>query len=770
MQAPSYSNLRMLVLPAIALVGSTAGAAGGPGIEEIVVTAQKREQSLQDVPISITALTGDSLVANRITDVRDLNAVAPNLSVRMTSGGLQQPAYSMRGIITSGSAPGSDKGISVYIDGVYLQNTNGAVFELADIDRIEVLKGPQGTLFGRNATGGAISFVTRDPSGTFGIQQEVSYGNYDQFRSKTNIDLPAWGPLSAALSYIHSERRGDIRNLGAGAVWDFRNATGGTSRFRRAADYLGSQNMDTARVALKLDLDAVSLSYKFDYSENDYSPEGQGVAGSALYVLNSVAPGFGDGIQFLLDNQPDSGVLTPISTKRPAAINNWFSTRSYTRNQGHNLTLRWALSDDIRLTNILASRKMRTGTSFQLSGLGGLIDVFPGSPTAGQPYLLLDNATGIEQEQWSNEIQLNIDKKWANITAGYIHFDDRLQAGSYPNTPNVIQFSSVPDFTWPATGNRRTRVHSKSDALFLQPEIHVTDKFDFVLGARVTVDDKEGVDNTLTAGYSMPIDYREHKTTYSVGLNHQTTDNIFLFAKYGTGYISGGFLATRAFKPETAKSWEAGIKGDFFNRHLRSNLSFFDVKYEDMQFNASGVAVGIIEAPEVVVNGGNSKARGFEWENTAIPFNNLTLGLNIGYTDFKYTRVDPVIGTIDTYLPINRPKWTNTGSIQYETGKIIAGGHLVFRVDANYRSKTYLAFGQPSEELIAATTTHDSWILNGRIALSELELLGTTAQVAVWGKNLADNRQLANVSSLAFLYPGSYERARTYGIDLSVAF
>lgn len=132
-------------------------------VEEIVVTAQKREQSVQDVPIAVTAISEASIEANRITSVQDLSGLAPNVIVRPTAGGSAIPSFSMRGLTSFGVVPGSDKQVSINLDGVYISATRGALFELPDIARIEVLRGPQGTLFGRNATAGAVSIVTKDP-------------------------------------------------------------------------------------------------------------------------------------------------------------------------------------------------------------------------------------------------------------------------------------------------------------------------------------------------------------------------------------------------------------------------------------------------------------------------------------------------------------------------------------------------------------------------------------------------------------------------------
>jgi iron complex outermembrane receptor protein len=739
---------------------------GADHIEDIVVTAQRREQNLQDVPISITALGETQLTANRVFDVRDLSAIAPNLTVKMSAPGSGQPKYSMRGLLTAGAAPGSDKGISIYMDGVYMQASVGTLFQMADVDRIEVLKGPQGTLFGRNSTGGAISIVTHNPSGEFAVRQELTYGNYDQFRSKTRIDLPKVGPLSASFAYVHSQRDGDVRNLGAGTTWDYSAANRG---LRTSPTRLGDENVEAFFASLRLDLsDNFNLLYKFDYSENTYTPDAQGMA-----FIDSPA------IAGTLAIQPNPGVLTPVTNLRPKAVNNAFSTPSFTSGMGHNVTASYAISDNLRLKNIWAWRTSKLISTNQLDGLGGL-----GFPVGGGVYLpltLIGANIDYYNRQWSNETQINFENDLLNITAGYIHFSYHTKANAMPNIASFV--GNLIGNAIPATGYARTKIETRSDAVFGQVEVHVTPQLDLVGGYRWTHDKKSGVDNTQqnASGGSIPVKvaYSKGKPSWMVGANYRPTDDVMVYAKYATGFISGGQLAGLSYKPEIAKSWELGAKTELFDGKLRSNLAIYGVKYGNMQFETTGANVTpVVPAAVVLINAGDARARGFEWENVLVPVSGLTLTANLGYTDFKFNSISPIIGTLAYTLPLNRPKWTGNGSIQYETGEVLAGGHLVFRGDANYRSKTYLGTttpGRNNSAAVAAVTTSNSWVVNGRIALSDFDLSGAKAEIALWGRNIFDNRQLNSVTQIALgsagiIYPGMYERARTFGVDLSFDF
>jgi iron complex outermembrane receptor protein len=771
-----YALLKAALLMGTVLAATPAFAQseGSAQLEEIVVTAQKREQNLQEVPISVTAVTAESLKANRIVDLRDLSALAPNFTVRVSPGGSASATFSMRGLVTAGNALGSDKGISQYLDGVYLQNTAGSIFELADIERIEVLKGPQGTLFGRNATGGAISFTTRNPAGEFRVHQELTLGNYDHARSKTRVDLPQVGPFSAAVTYTHSRRDGDTRNLGAGAIWDW---SSGGQGLRLSPKRLGDNRVDAIFAAVKLDLTPdLDIVYKFDWTENHFTPEARGVA----YVDSRVLPA-------ILASQPNQALMTPITTRRPDAVNNGFTSRSLAFASGHNLTVQYAVNDEISVKNVLSSRRSGSNATYELASFGGL-RVTPAMVTlglapaalVGAPWELLANNAKQLDRQWSNETQLNWNHRWFALTAGYIHFDYKVTGGGFPGAPNTLSFRPLPGFVLPAINYRLTSVHTKSDALYAQFEGHVTSRLDIVGGYRITRDRKSGVDNTVQAAsgsVTRPLSYEKTRPTYLIGVNYKPTDDIFLYAKYATGFISGGQLAGATYQPETAESYEAGIKADFFDRRFRSNLAVFDVKYGQLQFQTSGMNImPPVNASVVLINAGDAKAKGFEWENTILPMRGLTLTANVGYTDFKYTRIGPVIGNLATFLPTSRPDWTASGSVQYQTEEVLAGGHMVFRLDANYRGKTYNGYSLTGNQAaVDATTVKSSWLVNGRVALVDFDIAGARAEAAIWGKNLLDNDKM--ISGGAFFlgafgasYSATFERARTFGVDLILDF
>jgi iron complex outermembrane receptor protein len=793
-------------LPAQAQQGSAPAANSGQ-LEEIVVTAQKREQKLQSVPISITALSTEALKANRVETVSDLNAVAPNLTVRLGAGGNQSPNYTLRGILGASSAAGQDKGVSPYIDGVYLQAQSGSIFDLADIERIEVDKGPQGTLFGRNATGGAIQIITKDPTGEFGGYQEFSGGNLGIFRSKTHVDLPAWGPLSASITYLHSQRDGDTKNLGAGTQWNY-SYNGAVSGIRTSPARLGDDDTNAVMAALKYAVDDFHLIYKFDYSHDDYTPNAEGISYLPTGFLTQ-----------LVAASPNP--MTPVTTQRPNAVNNWFATPGVTENWGHNLTAEYWINDDISLKNILAERETKNLTTFQLDGLGGLVNegipdflgyppglaipFGPGGDTKlasfvkGAPFLFLGNNDYEREWQWSDELQLNVTKDWVTFTGGLLHFYDHITTAGFSNSFNttitqVITGQNTPlngtPFVIPANpGFKGAIVQTFSDAVYGQPEFHLTDQLDLVAGIRWTQDQKNGHESLpnqdLTPGIS-PIYYKHSQITYLAGLNYKLDEDTLVYGKFSTGYVSGGTLSTLTYKPEKARSWEVGIKTEQFDHRLRSDFAFFDARYTNLQYDTSGLLTGNPATAlfsQAIVNLGDAQATGFELENTFALNRNLTFTGSVGYTNFHLAQdtVPPGLASVagaPGFVPFQRPDFTGTLGAQYTSDELWWDSHLTARIDANFRSETAMtsntvAFaGEKTSDpaILAASTSPFVWLVNARVALADISLYGQQGEVALWAKNLLDDREITQYVGLGPVGSVIYEQARTFGVDVRVDF
>jgi iron complex outermembrane receptor protein len=757
------------------------------GLQDIIVTAQRREENLQVVPIAVTALTTAALTSNRIQNLQDLNAVAPSLTVVSPGGGGQTVLLTMRGIASFGALPGLNSGVSTYVDGVYQGSSQGAVFDLADIERIEVLRGPQGTLFGRNSNGGAVSITTRRPSGEFHVHQELTYGNYDQFRSKTRVDLPSWGPLSVSGTYVHNQRRGDILNLGAGTQWDFTGGTGGIIGLRTSPKWLGSQNSESfAGTAVLKPAEGLEIVYKFDSTHNNYTDMGQGLA--------MLGTGGAGGLAQAAYFAQNPALRTPITTERPEAVNNAFTTPGTLKVHGHDLTASYQINDIFAVKNILAYRSTHIRSTSQLDALGGISlatalgPFFPGTAAAlGLPGIteipaLIGTINVADQHQWSNETQLNITTDWFDVTAGFFYFHETSDSGPAPfgvsGAPGGGAQGSITaasPYVLVPQGQFRSRIVSDSYALYGQSNFHLTDRLDLVLGLRETVDHKYGQDrlSRATPAALANFDTRNDKPTWSAGLNFRPTDQILLYGKASTGYISGGQLGGIVFKPETVISYEAGLKGDFFDRRVRANIALYHAKYDALQFIAS-VPIGGVPTT-VVLNAGTARAQGIEVETTFLPTRGLTLEANFSYLDFKYLTIDPLLLavngiTADQFYPATRPAWTGHGAVQYETTEMAWGGRISARVDALYRGKFFSSFSATSPAMLDAISQPAQVILNARLALTEVPIGPVKAQLAFWGRNLTDNGAVGAQAFYGYVLGNSYERARTYGVDLTVDF
>lgn len=783
-----------------------------PGLEEIVVTAQKREQSVQDVPIAVTALTGTALAANRVVTINDLSGLAPGVTVRPSAGGVGVPSFTIRGAISYGVVPGSDKQVSVYLDGVYISSPRGSIFDLPDVTRIEVLRGPQGTLFGRNATAGAVSVTTRDPTGEVGVKAKFTVGNYDQYRMQMGVDLPRVGPFSGYLSYVHNYKRGEVRNLGAGQVWDRTNSPEG--RVQVSPKWLGTRDSDSYFAALKFEpSDAFSTTYKFDYSRSENTPEA-----TAFLGYDPTFPLIGNLITALITSQPTPFPIA-ADAKRPDTVSNSWSTVVKQKVEGHSLTSNLRVSDSLSLKNIASYRKSSIFATAPIDGLAGLtftpqtvvpyatfaaFSSIPGlafappavqgatigafaaglAPLVGQPFVLLGSSSNAASTQYSDELQANYDSELLTLTAGALYFHGKDRAGTLQNLGGTTQFAVVPNGVLPISSQGITYNNATSLAAYAQAEIHVTPELDLIGGARVTRDHKSGsfVYGLPGALTSIDFDYKKTKPSYLIGVNYKPNNDILVYGKYSTAFVSGGKVGTIPFKEETVASWEGGIKSDLFDRRLRTSLALFYAKYKNVQTSAANTNFAPNTFPNqsvltvfIVPQGGPTTAKGFEFEGTALLSRGLTTGGSLSYTKTTFKDVDPVLvaSAQGGYAPTLRPDWTGTLWGQFESEPISGDARLALRIDGNWRSKMLLDPNQnrANSFLAAAKASPAHWIVNGRAAITNINFGGPDIELAVWGRNIFDNRDTTYaLIPGGFVANANFEPARTFGLDLGISF
>ncbi|HET9629209.1 MAG TPA: TonB-dependent receptor, partial [Novosphingobium sp.] len=725
--------------------------------------------------------------------VRDLNGLAPNLTIRAAVGGAATGFITMRGEYAGTTTMGADRSIAYYIDDVYVAATNGSVADLGDIARIDVLRGPQGTLFGRNSTGGAISVHRAEPSDHFGVKQILTAGNYDLFRSTTRINTGALGPFSASVSYSHNERRGDIRNLRPGLVWDFSPAFGAPKAFT-SARYLGTDNTENVQVAVKYDPgNGLKAVYRYDYYTSENSSDGVGLTYASPLVRGLFAT-------------QDPAALTPIQPERPDAVNNGNTADSHFEGYGHSLVVQYQASDALSFKNIFAVRRSRyDGPMVDISGAGAITNTgaaFVGAlgaslanSTVGAPFLVQATIIRGQDTQVSDELQANYKSDLLTATVGGIFFRNRQERGGAGIDAGLGQarsgaFRVYPNFTVPFSGQasgtlgRTSYVVQKSYAAFGQVEVHATPQIDLVAGIRYTKEEKKGVDQTILSGtvpQIFPIDYDASQVTYNLGVNYKPTSDILLYAKYSTGYLAGGSIAGLDYGPETAKSVEAGLKADWFNHVLRTNLAVFNVDYDNVQLSGNGSSL-TPPRPTItnfLVTAGAGRARGFELETELAPARGLELSGSLGYTDFKFTRLDPIVTTgAAEFHAQSRPRWTANVRAQYETEPLFDDVRLKLRADGNYTGKQWLSATVPvvtatftqvlQDQFRQAIKVDGYWVINTRASLEGFKIGSADASVALWARNLFDAKKPTYMLSLVNVVAAQYERARTFGVDVTV--
>jgi iron complex outermembrane receptor protein len=819
------------------------------GLTEIIVTAQKREQSLQDVPIAVTAVTGESLQANRIFSVNDLSGLAPGMTVKPSPGGSSVPVFTIRGQSSFGVVPGSDKQVSIYVDGVYIGSPRGSIFELPDIQRIEVLRGPQGTLFGRNATAGAISVTTRDPSGEAHVKVEGSLGNRDAYRFRITADTPQIGPFSAFGSFVRNYRRGEARNVDAGLPW-VRPQPFGT---QLSADYLGTVDSESFFGAVKFEpSDRFKMVYKYDRNVDRGTPDVTGIVG-----VDPTYPGLGagtalltpllDAIYGMQNIDPNTRVPTTYLAlapdgKRPDVARNGFVTARRQKVYGHSLTATWEATDNLTVKNIMAYRRSEVlgpspidgvsplpftpaalGAYATLVAFSSLGTVYPDQAAAvaaipglagalfpltnGGRFMGVAAQSASIAQQWSDEVQLNYTSEKLHATVGALWFHSKDSAGGPAGTQNTLSATVIPASGVIPIGNKGEYQNSATSlAAYAQIEYKFTPQLEVVAGARITHDRKKGTftfnsiipatgavtpDTVLT-----PPEFRQTKPSFLIGLNWTPNDDTLVYAKFSNSFVSGGTTGGLPYQAETARSFEIGIKADFLDNRLRTNLAVFHVDYNHFQQAQStsatasaalalpiltalyGVDVATAALPKLSVfvgDQGKVRAKGFELEVTAAPTHGLTLGGSLSYIKISYPFVEPAVlaangGRLDVAA---RPEWTGSLWGSYETQPLFGETTLSLRADAFYQGGMTLAANpliQINKYNRGAERVDGYFTVNGRIALKRIPIGPVSGELALWGKNLTDRKDITTALFTPFSTSANYVPARTFGVDMSIEF
>ncbi|WP_380871511.1 TonB-dependent receptor [Sphingomonas sp. DBB INV C78] len=755
---------------ALEQTGSTEASSVDDGLGDIVVTAQKRSERLQQTPLAVSAVTSDTIRSRGIDSVAGLTSVAPSVSVSVGASSATNVSLFIRGIGEIEQVLTSDSPVGLYVDGIVVGRSAGAAFEILDLERIEVLRGPQGTLYGRNTIGGAVNFITAKPSDDFGVTAQASIGNYNLAKGGFTLNTGDFGGsgLKGLISFVHKQRSGYVNNP---LEPDDRDP--------------GAYNLDAVRAALRYESDALTIDYGFDFSVR------QSIAGAfqltavrpdVLDYLNA-SPGLGGSAPVVSGSRLDQLALAPVGRIRDEV-------------EGHTLTVNIELGD-VTIRSLTGYRRWH-GLN-QLDTLGGnaglvgftvspaiLAPPNPFIPLGVGPINLFTAKNDRKQHQWSQEFNVlgNIGDRFKYVV-GLYYFDEKARETNPTNfllvLPSPVPIPITPDVTLngfgvPLAGLLAYQHESESRAAFAQASYSLTDRLSLTGGIRYTEDEKH---LTQTSPYVRSPDASFSKTNFAVSLDFQATPDLLAYGRVSTGYKSGGFNARSAnssFDPESLTSYEAGIKSEWFDRRLRMNLTGFYADHKDVQLQQTQAGTG--GAQTATVNAGKARYWGVEAEVAAKPTPELTLAANVGYVNRKYKQfliLDPVTDTFvdvkDSAHFVVGPTTTISALAQYEFPPMSVG-QVVARVDYDYRGKIYFnptTVGAPFNDEIRGDGRN---LVGLRLALRDVKLAGGSAEIAAWGKNVFNEKYREfGIDFGALGYAGNiYAEPATYGLDFTLKF
>jgi len=750
--------------PAIADQASQAAAR----LEEIVVTAEKRESTVQDTPLSIAAYSGADLAAQGLTSTESLAAYTPGLTIQKEVIG----KVSIRGIGTENYTVGSDPGVAIHTDGVYVARSSVSIFDFYDVSRIEVLRGPQGTLYGRNATGGVINILSNEPTAEFGGYATLDVGNYSKFRVEGAINGALTDKIDGRLSVLYAQRDGYTENLfpGAAAIpadpgTGFPGAPALSSAKARNVDQLDNQDLLSVRGQVNFQInDAVALLLQAQISRDDSLPPAFKYFDGApwerptdldLPSLRRVSQGFESAI-------PGSGRTVPSPGK---ADQDLYLAR-----------LTWDL-DSMTFTSLSGYRN----TDFSWINDGDGFDQF------FVTYFQTD-----ESDQFTQEFQLasNGDGKLGWLLGAYYLHED---AKTFTGIPFIIPVFPAPYILW--DGKSKTDAY----ALFGQATYSITDRVRVTAGVRYNKEDKKGdlvynvFGTVLTPdllGFGPPgttwkdiLDKSWDAFTPKLGVDYDFTDDVMGYASVTRGFKSGGFnlLAGQLpYDPEYVWSYELGLKSRFADGRVTANIGAFYYDYSDLQVGK------VVNLSATVVNAAKATIMGAEAEVRASLDYGIELNAGLSWLDATYDEFvteDPGYpggaGNCGKLLTAPRtlslegcslprsPEYQGNVGAQW-TGGVGNGGQVRVRADYAFRGKQY--FTQFNRDNVAQDAYGTLGVRVGYTAPNE------RWSVTAYGDNITDEDYFATVLESGVAAPGTVVpqavvgAPATYGVTFSVKY
>ncbi|CAN4278821.1 TonB-dependent receptor [Pseudoxanthomonas sp. LjRoot125] len=720
----------------VALAQDAAPAASTPAtnattLDSVKVTARKREETLQDVPVAVTAFTPETLDKLNIKDLGDLDAQVPNLTVYAARGSTSTVTAYIRGVGQADPLWGVDPGVGIYLDDVYIARPQGALLDVFDVERIEVLRGPQGTLYGKNTIGGAIKYISRGlPQETTGFAS-FTVGNYNQLDVKAALGGEIGGKdsgLRARVAVASMNRDGFGENT-----------------------YTGQEVSDKEINAIRAQLGAYSeddfdVQFAFDYMDDQ-----SGVRGAKMLAPNPLAPTYPP-----TDDRYD--------------IRSGMKNINDTEMKGASVTVNWRPSDDWAFKYVAAKRESDTETNIDFD-------------TTPRP--LVDVRAFYSDSQVSQELQANYDGGGrARGVMGLYWFngDAGGQVLNYFWNPLLAT-----GLTNPLFGDTQGVVNTKSVALYADWTFDLTDRLKLDVGARYTDEDKHAIalnrfytNNQYETSWGTAANFNKtvnfKNVSPKVSLDYQVTPDIMVYGLASRGFKSGGYniranttavpRSGEPFDDESVDSFEIGSKMSFLDQRLFLNLSAFHNKYEDIQlsvFTSYTLPNGSQSFFGDFTNAGKGTVNGVEVEYQFLPTANWLISGNLAWLDAKYDEfITSGVNVADSQRFTNAPEFSGAINVEYRTD-LANGGNLSARVGYSYQSEVW-----PTTDL-SPLIKQDGY---GLVSAGVIWKLNDAWSMSLQGTNLADEEYRTtgyNIAAYGVL-TGFYGPPRQYSLTARYDF
>ena len=733
-------------------------------LETVNVTAERREASQQDVPVAVTSIGETQLSEGDYLTTEDLAAQVPGLQIK-SSFSASNPTIFIRGVGINDFNPGNSGAIGVMVDDLFYNSTIGQLFQLFDLQNIEVLKGPQGTLYGRNTTGGVLNIHTVKPGFEPGGFVNMTYGRFNQFDLEGAVNIPLSDKLAVRLSGVSNTRDGTREiTFPDGSTTDKNNVD-----FQAFRGQLLYQPTESLEILGKIEYgksSATSRSYEsqgvINFGTGEYGiVDYDGVCGGRGAAICGDAFGYTD------DSDPFSGAENMKDT--PEEV----ETKTF------DLQINWDLGA-FALTSV---------TGYLKADREALLEV------DASPNRLTEEYINDGTEQFSQEIR--VASQWdgpLSLIGGAFYLEDELKSQDFFElladanpTPDTEYFDLV---NYIARIDRMYTQKTDTFAIFAQGDYDITPRLTATLGARFTWEDRSldltswaGPVNAVPLSEPSPVYYplldesafgqdsiSFEEPTFRAALSYDVTDDVMVFGSVSRGFKSGGFntgassdpVEASIVEPEKLLAYEVGIKSEWFDHSLRANASAFHYDYQDLQ--VFGLAPSGVPT-QTLFNADEATITGFEFDVTALPLDGLALTLAGTYLDAEYTDfVTPIGEDFSGKRMVASPEWSLVARARYESEPVWNGLRFVASADASYSDEQYFDTQNTARLSQGAYT-----LVNARVALQPIS---DKWELAAFVKNLTDEEYILDAFDVAdFGYDELvYGNPQTYGVSLTYRF